>query len=128
MGQEHPLLAVIGAELEEVDAAALDDLLGLDAAEAHGAEGHGGAVEEVRPRPFHHGPWMVSMRVMLPVALFALAMTVTAITCTWWPLARKYQTTEHKVAVVLGMICLSGVALVSLLVTGVAGGCAAMGK
>jgi hypothetical protein len=43
-------------------------------------------------------------------------------------LARKYDQASSKVAIVIGVVCLACFTLVGLLVTGVAGGCAAMGK
>jgi hypothetical protein len=64
---------------------------------------------------------------MLGVALVALAVTVL---CVYGivALSKKYEAASSKVAVALGIVALSGFALVGLLVTGVAGGCAALGK
>ncbi len=64
---------------------------------------------------------------MLGVAFVGLAVTVLCI-YGLIALAKRYESTGNKVAVVLGIVCLSGFTLVGLLVTGVAGGCAVLGK
>ena len=64
---------------------------------------------------------------MVAVALFAFALTVLCIYGIV-ALSKKYEGASSKAAIVLGIICLSGFTLVGLLVTGVAGGCAVMGK
>jgi hypothetical protein len=64
---------------------------------------------------------------MLAVALFGLAITVLCIYGIVG-LAKKYEAASSKAAIVLGIVCLSGFTLMGLLVTGVAGGCAALGK
>jgi hypothetical protein len=65
--------------------------------------------------------------MLFAVALFGLVLTVACIYGII-ALAKSYETTANKVSVVLGIVCLSGFTLAGLLVTGVAGGCAIMGK
>jgi hypothetical protein len=65
--------------------------------------------------------------MLVVVALVGLAVTVLCI-YGLIALARRYEAAGNKVAIVLGLVCLSGFTLLGLLVTGVAGGCAILGK